>query len=530
MMGSFRPRNFVECLQILARRKLVICFVATVVTLSALIIIVAMPHYYESRALILVSGVIYDHQANGAQIAAVTEQATSRSNLETLIDRYKLYAPVTNMDQTVQQFEKEIKFETKYRSDSQGFPESFTLSYRNADPMIARQVVTALVEIFDKANKTLEEQAAAEAIQIKNEIAGLESRLGHARSQRIASAMRSSAAGRAAGAIERQRAERSAVASSLETLKDRQFALDAQINDQKKLIAQQQEVVRTSPPPVDELRAGNSYGLLLKRKAEIETQIQDYSSKFTDKYPKLVQAREQLAEINQRIAQASTGGESARASSTSPAAIELRNLQRELSRLQTESEVVRREIDRKQQLASGIPSSAFAPSYTPAVPVSTGDSDASGSDYGSEGLRERYTALLKREEALRQFQPSTSGPATPFFQMVDQPNLPQSPAGPNRQRLLMLALALALASGLGAAAACEVRRLSKIYDGRDVAYFLGVPVLALIPETLSPAERGDSQRRAFRHRLAFLALGAAAVPVLALLLNATKIFQILGNK
>ena len=528
-MGSFRPRNFVECLQILARRKLLIAFVATVVLLSALIIVVGMPHYYESRALILVSGAIYDRQANGAQVAAVTEQVTSRSNLETLIERYKLYAPVTKIDQTVQQFEKEIKFETKYRSDSQGFPESFTLSYRNADPMIAKQVVTDLVGIFDQANKTLEKQAEEEAQRIKNEIAELEAKLGHARVQRITSAIRSSAASRAASAVERQRTERNAVASSLETLRDRQFALEAQIAEQKRLVAQQQEVVRTSPPPVDDLRAGNSYGLLLKRKADLETQIQDYSSRFTDKYPRLVQAREQLTDINQRIAQASAVGEQARATSASPAAAELRNLQRELSRIQTELEVVNREIGRKQQAASGIPSSSFAPAYSSAS-VSLADSAASGGDYGSEGLRERYTALLKRAEALGQFQPSTAGPATPFFQMVDQPNLPQSPAGPNRQRLMMLALALALASGLVAAAASEARRLSRIYDDRDVAYFLGVPVVALIPETLTVTERSRAQRKLFARRLGYLALGAAAVPILALALNATRIFQILGSK
>jgi hypothetical protein len=145
-------------------------------------------------------------------------------------------------------------------------------------------------------------------------------------------------------------------------------------------------------------------------------------------------------------------------------------------------------------------------------------------------LRERYTALIRREDALREFQPSTTGPATPFFQMVDQPNLPQSPAGPIRSRLMLIAALLALIVGVIGAAVAEARTLSMIYDERDVNYFLGVPVVALIPETLTTNERGHDSRRMFALRLRYLAIGAAAVPLVALLLNFTKIFQILGSK
>ncbi len=529
-MGSFRPRGLAECIKIVWRRKSLIAFVIVVVMLAAAAVVMSIPKFYESRALIVVSGAIYDRQANGAQVAMVTEQITSRSNLEALIGRYNLYAPVTKLDPIVQQLQKEIKVDTKYRSDSAGFPESFTVSYRHPDPAIAQHVVADLVAVFDQANKTLEAQAADEAQRIKTEIASLEARLGSASARRIASAVQSTAASRAASAVERQRAERNAINSTLETLRDRQFALDAQIAEQRRLIGQQQEVVRNTPPPVDDPRATNSYGALVKRKAELEGQIEDYSSKFTEKYPKLAQAREQLAEINHRIAEAGTG-EQARAAAASPASQELRGLQRELSRLETELEVVNREIARKQQAVPGITSSSPAP-YTrmPAAPIVDPGATGGYGDIGAEGLRERYSALLRREDTLLQFQPSTAGPATPFFQMVDQPNLPQSPAGPIRSKLMLMAFALALFTGLAAAAVVEIRRLSAIYDERDVDYFLGVPVIALIPETLTAGERGHARRRLFLRRLGYLALGLAAVPILALTLDATKVFQILGNK
>src|SRR5438874_11987785 len=66
-MGSFRPRNLSDILQILWSRKLLIGFISAVLLLSAFIIINSLPHLDESRALILVSGAIYYRQANVAQ-------------------------------------------------------------------------------------------------------------------------------------------------------------------------------------------------------------------------------------------------------------------------------------------------------------------------------------------------------------------------------------------------------------------------------------------------------------------------------
>src|SRR5262245_51418502 len=162
-MGSFRPRSIIEIAQTLWRRKLLILFVATVVSVAALLVILNVARLYESRALIVVSGAIYDRNANGAQIAAVTEQMTSRSNLETLVTRYSLDSHLQRMDLRVQNLQDEISFDTKYRSDSQGFPESFTIAYRHTDPTVAQHLVADLVSNFDQANSTLEKQAAQES-------------------------------------------------------------------------------------------------------------------------------------------------------------------------------------------------------------------------------------------------------------------------------------------------------------------------------------------------------------------------------
>jgi hypothetical protein len=508
---------------------MLIFFVATIVLLASLAVILGIPRVYESRALVLVSGQIYDRQANGAQIAAVTEQTTSRANLEALVQRYNLAGDAPNMDVAVLNLQSAIKIAPKFRSDNTGFPESFTITFRHNDPAVARKVVSDLVSIFDKANASLEKQAADEMRMIKSEIAEIEAQLSATNQQRAASEARNRAGSRAASSLDRIRSERNAIASSVEALRDRQFAIQQQVADQKRLILQQQEIVRTSPV-TDDSRTSGSYGALLKRKAELETQIQEYSSKFTEKYPKLLQTRDQLAEVNQRIAQVSAG-EQTRAIAATPAAQELRNLQRDLTRMETELQIVERELNRKLQAAAAIPGGIPA---TPLPQVSAAPVAFAGAspdrDYRYDSLRDRHSMLLKRGDTLREFQPSTMGAGTPFFQIVNQPNLPQSPAAPKRTRLAGIALGLALVAGLAAAFVAEAPKLSMINDDRDIKYYLGVPVVALIPETFTNAERGQAQRQTFKQRLGFLMVGAAALPLLVLLLNGLNIFQILGSK
>src|SRR3954469_7335323 len=117
-MGSFRPRTLTDLFDILRRRAMLIAFVTIIVLMAAFVVVINVPHLYESRTRIVVSGQIYDRQANSAQIAAVTEQITSRANLEGLINRYQLFAPVSNLDRATADLANAIKLETKYRSDS----------------------------------------------------------------------------------------------------------------------------------------------------------------------------------------------------------------------------------------------------------------------------------------------------------------------------------------------------------------------------------------------------------------------------
>jgi hypothetical protein len=96
--------------------------------------------------------------------------------------------------------------------------------------------------------------------------------------------------------------------------------------------------------------------------------------------------------------------------------------------------------------------------------------------------------------------------------------------------LQILALALAMGFGLLAAFGSELPKFFFINGERDIEYYLGAPVLAAIPETLTPIERSHKRKLKMTRSLLLLVLVGALVPAFILVLNATKIFHFLGNK
>ncbi len=489
-----------------------IFFIAAGMLISTFLIIDRLPNVYESRATVVISGQQNDRQTVNARVAAASEKLMSRAFLEPIAQRLNPYGNASsNLDAAINQLRQDIKVDTTYRSD---FPERLTVSYRHTNPAMAKAVATDLVSVFDSMNEAMGKQITDEQNSVASEIADVENRLRDMGKLRAAINERQRAAGRAAGEINAARAQRIAAASSIETLTDKQFALKQQIEEQKRQIAEQQKIVKTAP---SDAHASSSYGVLLVRKAELEAQLKDYATQYTDKNPKVIQTRNQLAEINRQIAQLNAGGDQNGAAINSAEARELRSMQRELSRMETELAITERELERKKQSAPASTVVASRPSV-PFIASTSGSSETPPemqTDY--ETLRKRYDSLLDRQEQLQRAQVATAGLDPGVFQIVDMPAEAGVPVGPNRLKYRLFALAFSLGLALLVAMIIEIPKLYSIVDDRDVEYYLGVPVIALIPETVAPVE-GQS-RRLLLGRTVGLLIVTALVAVVFLLLK-----------
>jgi uncharacterized protein involved in exopolysaccharide biosynthesis len=532
-MEILRPRGLFEYFEILWRKKPLIFLVAASVSISAFLVIRRIPNIYESRASIVINqgNGNDDRLLSGPTLTALLQQMISQGNLTAITRRHDLYhqtpGPIPDPSVAVERLRKEIKTDIKMRNYYPDAPESLTISYPYTDPAIAQRVVADLVSIFDQTNVTMRRQAATELERFREKIAEIETRLQELSPQRDMALLRSEGAGRPDNGSSTVQAQRLAANGSIESLVDKEFILEGQIDEQKRQITEQEKLV-SSAGPASGLAANSAYGVLLARRAEVEGQIRDLATFATEKNPKMFQARTQLAAVNREIARLETDGGTnlgAAINSASPDARELRAMRRELRRLETELEVTRRELSRKIKSLKELPKELPNPGLAETVP--SGQLNESKAEY--DRLKGRYDWLMSKQDSLQMLS-GGDGQKITMFQVVDPPIARMAPVGPNRRLLMLLGMGIALALGLLAAAAMEIPRLFLIHNDRDVEYYLGTPVLALIPETLTPFER---RRRRWLWALRWLGFGLMAVAMISVfftVLYRAQIFQILANR
>ncbi len=530
-MAILRPRGLFEYLGILWRKKLLILLVAASVSIAIFLIIRRIPNVYESHALIVIS-----NQGNGNNdpslssppLSALTQRMTSQGNLTEIVRRYDLYPQTPgvapNPGAAVERLRKAVKIDIKMRNYYPDGPESLTISYRYTDSVIAQRVVADLISIFDETNAAIRRQAATELERFHAQVAEIETQLHGLAPQRDQALLRSGSLNNAPSAV---RAQRFAATDSIGALGDKEFMLMRQIDEQKRQIAEQEKLV-SSAAPASRVASNSAYGVLLARRAEVEGQIKDLASSATEKNPKMIQARSQLATINQEIArlEAASGANSGAAvNSAAPEARELRTMRRELQRLENDLEVARRDLSRKTLGLKELPKED--PDAGLKEIASNVRLNEAKAEY--DRLMGRYNWLMDRQDSLQKLF-GNDGRKGEVFQVVDAPLAQPAPVAPNRLMLKLIGLGIGLALGLLIASAWEIPRLFLIHSEHDVEYYLGTPVLAVIPETLTPSQRG---RRRVLWGLRWLGLAlilGAMIPVFVIVIDRAQIFQILANR
>jgi uncharacterized protein involved in exopolysaccharide biosynthesis len=127
-------------------------------------------------------------------------------------------------------------------------------------------------------------------------------------------------------------------------------------------------------------------------------------------------------------------------------------------------------------------------------------------------LQRTYTSLLvKKEDAqvsanLERYQIGEQ------FKILDPPRIPEKPYSPDRPKLYGLSATIGLICGLAFVALLEIRDTT-LKSASDVVSALTLPVLALIPELITPEQLKARIRR--RRLLSWITAGTAAVLAVA---------------
>lgn len=432
---------------------------------------------------------------NRKNMASVAHSADLDLDLQTEQDKERLYSKLA----------RQIVVKTEGNN-------LFSVTYSNSDPAMAKRIVEALLNIFVETNLGQNRSSMGNARNfIENEIANYEHKLKQA-DNRLAE-FKSRNVGVLAGEgnvsfstrIDVSRRELAVAKAKVEDMQGLRTLLAANLAT----IAPYHDV--DSPGQVI-ISGGTVTALSAQGQVrQLETELSQLQSRYTDLHPDVVatrraldHAREQAEHETHSTADDKSGrggGGRIRASNPLYEQVKLRLIQAEadLGQAHNRARIAEDEMLRLQTLAEG----------APAIEAELADLNR---EYGV--IKGKYEELLGRRESARLSEAAETRGDKIQFRIIEAPQVPTSPAFPNRPLLVSAVLALGL--GLGGGVAFLLRAMDEtIGSTATLAAKFNIRVYGTVPRIDNMAARTIRRAEIRNFAIATASLFAVYLLILA---------------
>src|SRR5687767_11562476 len=537
MSIEFRQRSFSEYLKIIRRRKWLIILPAIAVTASVSWVVYRLPDVYQSVTLIMVkpstlpTAVVptITEDSLTRQLASIAQVVTSRSSLEPLVLKYELYKPERlrgePMESIINMMRKDIRVEVN--TSRNDITNGFNITYHGRDPRTTQAVTAELASkyIDEQTKNTVNSTSSAKQFidqQVKeaqDELTLVDNKRLEFMQQNVGNlpTQATSLVGQLTGLREQQKA----LIAEIGRLQDRSSSLVTQLTLMKRQFQQSiDDYAENTTDPKTTL----AWAELAKRKADLQSELLQLSTELKPKHPDVLAKQAQLNSVSKEMDQMVAEWKERILEKQK----KLQN-RPDLSVAATEAQLkaVDGEIKREQRMLAENEKQIVAIleriNSVPGAEVALG---ALERDYQTK--KSAYDQLLLQQQKITLGADAASQQQGEGIVVVDSANLPSKPVAPKRLMLSGIGLALGLGLGLLLTGLFEIPRLMTIQSTEDARHYTGLPVLISIPELLTPEEARSIPRR----RKLLLAVGVAitimAIPVLALTLKATHVFEYLS--
>ena len=490
------------------RRRWHAIIIAWVVCAAGWLVVVMMPNQFRSEARIyvdtdgvlgpLLKGITITADLD-RQVAIMQKTLLSRPNLERVVLMTDLDVTVTaprEMEALLGRLEAHTTIQGQGRS-------LFMIAHTDRNPVLAKEVVRALVTIFieDVLGQNRTEKADAVSF-IQEQIDVYESEL-QAAEARLAEFKRTHIeilAGDGAKFANRLGGARSNHLAAKMAHEDAVAERD-QLRSQLATVPRHREIETTRPYALDA-----PVSAFLPRIQELERRLDDLGLRFTDQHPDVIATRRTLAalrtqyEAEQAAAERGAGAAGTVATKTrepNPLYDEIK-----LKLVELEATVVK--LRRRQvQAAAGVATLEALAFRAPKVEADLTDLNR---EYGIH--KTNYEELLGRREAARLAQAVETKSDNIQFKLVDPPRVPTEPVAPNRPLLMSFVLLMGLGAGVGVAFL-----LAQMDDSfrapETLKQAFGLPVLGSVSMIVGAAQRA----RRIADSVSFGAAGLSLVAI-----------------
>jgi polysaccharide chain length determinant protein (PEP-CTERM system associated) len=507
-----RGPGLTSILEVLRRRRRLAVLPFLFVLAAAVSMAMFLPSLWTARATVLVNRqeipeALVRSTVNSdveARLLTLTFQTLDAPRLTTIIQDNNLYPALRRtkpMSEVVERMRRDIKVDVPEDRDRRNDRESrsviFTLGYAATDPAVAVRVTNTLASLFSEENRRMRQQQAAGATEFfDTQLRELRERL-NAQEQKITAYKELHL-----GELPEQREV------NIRTLERLQQQLSIARETNRRAVDRRQNItqslneldVASAMGPAGAGPGGGPGETAAMRLATLRNELAALQTTYSDKYPDVIQTKEQIRQLEKRVAEddkklAAAGAKSSgSAAAGSKQARDLRlagqnpyvlSLMQQLDQANIEAKATGDEIGQLNRQAS------IYERRLEQMPKREQELALITRDY--EATREQFRSLLaKRGEAnvasdLEQRQKGES------FRLIEPASTPERPTGPNRIRLILVGLALAIAAGGVSVLVAE--QIDTSYRRADeVRATAGVPVLSTIPRIVTEADRLSTRR------------------------------------
>jgi polysaccharide chain length determinant protein (PEP-CTERM system associated) len=492
---------------------LIIPFLVTL--LGGLTYTLIIPKIYEAETLILVQRQKVPEDFVRAIVSSdledrlrtITQQVTSRTNLEGIIKEYGLYDDAEKdllLEDKVILFRENIRIDISDKSRKRGGETAaFTISFRGQDPDKVTRITNALASNFITENlKIRETQAIGTSAFLTDELESVKRRLAEKEGQL------KQYREKYMGGLPEQLETNLSILERLQAQLDQynQNLRDAEnrrIITQKEVSSAQKEAKDATAPTA--ISSGSEPRDLLSLKSELAA----LQAKYTEKHPDVIRLKSMIAnfESSDSLIDASERDTAEKPAVNSK---EAQMLLRQLTDIELEIKGTRAEIAKLQSQIK------WYQQKVEETPKREQELLTLNRDYNN--LRALYDSLLNRKleaEISVSMEKKQKGEQ---FRVIDPAKAPKRPVEPDVHRIVLLTLLLALSLGCGLAYSVEMMDTSyKVPD--DLEKDLQVPVLVSMPIRYTDNELKKRKRRAI---LAYASAAASFVITACLIVVTVK--------
>jgi polysaccharide chain length determinant protein (PEP-CTERM system associated) len=446
---------------------------------------VTLPKTYEATTLILVQPQrvperlvtpVVSSSDLESRISTISQQILSRSNLEKVIERFRLFSGSSQgemlMEDKIASLRQRIKIEVS-RTSSRRDAEAFSLGFRDGDPSMAMKVTNGLATFFiDENLKMREGQAVGTSDFLEAELQSMRKRLEE--KEQALKDYRQRNMGELPeqlqanlNLLDRLNAQLSQSQASLRTAQISLAALESE--DRVRQSISVSVAGQGTTPTGRESEDAMTLPQLKERLATLR-------SNYTDQHPDVVRLRTRIEKMQAEGASKPT----LPAADAPPSRLlrpesanqrvmiegTIRVLEAEIGRIVREIREIQKKVDatpnREQELLT------FHRDY--------------------ENIKSSYNSLLNRKleaDISVNMEKKQKGEQ---FQIIDSARLPEKPVSPDPKKLFMITVAVALGLGCGLVFLLDfldssIRRVDELEEN------FGLPVLATVPRIFSSRDR-----------------------------------------